>query len=580
MKKEMKKNLFMVAAVVLMAMISCNKEQINPGSEPETPQEAEPSYYVEFTADLGADDATSAPQSAATRTILDVKNKKTLWVEDDVISVNKQKFIVKELIDGGKSAKFINADELPADFGAPYTAQYPYNANGTIAIGVTQTAVAGGFDADAVPGVAYSDDNSLSFKNAASLLRFQVSVACDQVVLSSDDALSGTLTVTLPTEFDGVPTFSAATKTVTINGPFETGKDYYAAVLPGTKKNFVVTLDSGISKQAASVEIGRSKIVNMGVLPQPKLPRNLKFSVSEISATRGTDLSEPVLSGVTDGVVYTSSNTAVATVDPASGNVTMLTKGTTEIIAYAAENDTHLVGSVSYTLEVLPVYYGVYVCISDLKWTSVNMHRFNDDGDLTTWPGEALTDKVTVNNKTYYKQEIEEGTILSFTYNNGKASSNFKVDVKDVTVNKDIYYRLSARGAIEVNPNDVSTFGYAIYVFDQKSKNVAPNLYAWNDGDKWKAQYGGNFSSWPGVAFPNDCYYVPADGKNWKHYYYFEIPTNLYNTKFNYIVNKTGQTPDQTSNTVTGDIYVGYWYDSNSSNGFWVNSNLNTPITQ
>ena len=31
MKKEMKKNLFMVAAVALMAMVSCNKEEINNG---------------------------------------------------------------------------------------------------------------------------------------------------------------------------------------------------------------------------------------------------------------------------------------------------------------------------------------------------------------------------------------------------------------------------------------------------------------------------------------------------------------------------------------------------------------------
>ena len=30
-KKEMKKNLFMVAAVALMALVSCNKEEINNG---------------------------------------------------------------------------------------------------------------------------------------------------------------------------------------------------------------------------------------------------------------------------------------------------------------------------------------------------------------------------------------------------------------------------------------------------------------------------------------------------------------------------------------------------------------------
>lgn len=224
--------------------------------------------------------------------------------------------------------------------------------------------------------------------------------------------------------------------------------------------------------------------------------------------------------------------------------------------------------------------YNVYVCISDLKWSSVNMHRFNATGDLTSWPGEKLSETVVVNGKTYFKKSIAAGETLSFTYNNGKASTNFKVDVKDVTVNKDIYYRLSARGAIEVNPNDKKTFGYAIYVFDQKSKNVAPNLYAWNDNNAWKNQYGGNFGSWPGVAFKNDCYYVPADGQNWKHYYYYEIPTALYGGSFKFIVNKSGQTSDIDITKLDSDLYVGYWYDSASSNGFWVNTDKATPITQ
>ena len=106
MKKEMKKNLFMVAAVALMAMISCNKEEINnigEPQEPQTPEVVEPSYYVEFTADLGAEETvTPTVQQSATRTTIDVANKKTLWVEGDAISVNGKKFVVKELIDGNR----------------------------------------------------------------------------------------------------------------------------------------------------------------------------------------------------------------------------------------------------------------------------------------------------------------------------------------------------------------------------------------------------------------------------------------------------------------------------------------------
>ena len=491
----MKKNLFMVAAVALMALVSCNKEIINNVGEPQesqTPEVVEPSYYVEFTADLGAEETvTPTVQQSATRTTIDVADKKTLWVEGDAISVNGTKFVVKELIDGGKSATFVNAEELPANFEAPYTAKYPYKANQTVEIPATQTAVEGGINPAYVPAVAYSDDNLLSFKHAASILKFQVPAACNKVELSSDDPLSGTLTVT-PTEYDGVPTISAATKTVTVNGPFAADQYYYLAVLPGTKKNFVVKVDSKVSKEAESVTIARSTIVNM---------------------------------------------------------------------------------------KTLPMFFDINVCISDLGWTMVNMHRFNNSGDLTAWPGEKLTESQKIGGKTYYKFSVEYGTTLSVTYNNGNSSSNFKIDVGELTVTEDVYYRLSARGAIKVDPNDKNTFGYAIYVFDQKSKNVAPNLYAWNDNNQWKTKYGGNFSSWPGVAFSKDCYYKPADDNNWRHYYYFEIPTSLYDYKFNYIVNKKGQTNDLTSNSVTGDLYVGYWYNDANNNGFWTNTTMTTPIT-
>ena len=259
-KKGMKKNLFMVAAVALMALVSCNKEEIN-GGVVETPQPQEPSVIVEFTASLDAED---------TKTTLDATNKKTLWSADDAISINGQKFTIKEIQEDGK-AVFVNTAELPANFAAPYTAKYPYQANGTVSIPATQNVTEGQFDPSAVAAVAYSDDMSLVFKNATSLLKFQVSATCDQVVLSSDDALAGTLTVTLPEEFDGVPTFAAANKSVTVKGTFVTGKDYYVAVLPGTKSNFKVSVYDKEVKSAPSVTINRSMIVNMGKIPAPTL---------------------------------------------------------------------------------------------------------------------------------------------------------------------------------------------------------------------------------------------------------------------------------------------------------------------
>ena len=245
-KTEMKKNLFMVAAVALMTFTACNKEEIAGGNEIQTPtenpteapaEEASPVAVVEFTASLGE-----------TKTTLDASGKKTLWLASDEISINGEVFVIKELIEDGAYAKFVNKGELPSDFAAPYVAYYPANVT---AVPATQKAYAGNFDPTAVVEKAESDTHELSFENVASLLKFQVDQKCTTLTISSDNALAGT------------------SKTITVNGPFETGKTYYAAVEPGKKANFVVRMDGYLSKNAASVTIDKSTIANMKTLPAP-----------------------------------------------------------------------------------------------------------------------------------------------------------------------------------------------------------------------------------------------------------------------------------------------------------------------
>ena len=83
-----------------------------------------------------------------------------------------------------------------------------------------------------------------------------------------------------------------------------------------------------------------------------KLTRALKFSAATASATLGEAFTAPTLSGVTEGVVYSSSNTAVATVDAATGTVTLVAAGETTITASAEETETLQAGTASYTLTV------------------------------------------------------------------------------------------------------------------------------------------------------------------------------------------------------------------------------------
>lgn len=225
----------------------------------------------------------------------------------------------------------------------------------------------------------------------------------------------------------------------------------------------------------------------------------------------------------------------------------------------------------------------INVLAKDVNWQNVNMVIDSKSVPMV---------ETTIGNHTYFVAEVEANKTYDFAFNSGgTTNSHWIIERNDVSVDGDKYYRLSPKGAIEIDPNDESTFGYAIYVFDQKSKNMAPNLYVWNDNNAFSETYSGWNYNWSGTAFSKDCYYKPADNNGWRHYYYIDIPTDLYNGTFSFIVNKKGQTADIVIGTTTAktddieisrvssDLYVGYWYDNADSNGFWTTDPMSTPIT-
>lgn len=270
----MKKNLFMVAAVALMALTACTKENVNEGGA-QAPEMPAPSYYVEFTAEAANDDAAatpSAPSSAQSKTTFDEAAKKTLWSSDDLISVNGKKFKVDKLIEGGLKARFINAEELGEDFGAPFTAIYPYDATqGQAEVPAVQTVSAGSFAEESVVTVAYSaEDNTLSFKHVNSVVKFTVATTgVTELVFSSSADLAGTVTVNA--NEGGDPTYEAiaGSKTITVKpstGKFESGKTYYVSILPtlggdASKQDFAIKSE-GVTVKSGNVNFKRSKIMD------------------------------------------------------------------------------------------------------------------------------------------------------------------------------------------------------------------------------------------------------------------------------------------------------------------------------
>ncbi|MCM1108479.1 MAG: Ig-like domain-containing protein [Clostridium sp.] len=86
--------------------------------------------------------------------------------------------------------------------------------------------------------------------------------------------------------------------------------------------------------------------------PVKKAPK-LAFSETTVNTNLGAEFTAPELTKETTAeVVYSSSDEAVATVDAATGVVTLVATGTTVITATAAENEEYSAGSASYTLNV------------------------------------------------------------------------------------------------------------------------------------------------------------------------------------------------------------------------------------
>lgn len=175
--------------------------------------------------------------------------------------------------------------------GIPITAIYPYqegiqlNENGkvtSLSLPTTQKATAGSCDPRVALMMATAQnentsegDNAtvaLSFKNICSYIEITPTEALSQVTITAHDAngaavpLGGTLTATYNS---GEPTWeiTKGSNTVTLDGPLESGKSYYIAVLPGTKAaGFSITCCKGSQSKVrhynGSATFNRSKYHN------------------------------------------------------------------------------------------------------------------------------------------------------------------------------------------------------------------------------------------------------------------------------------------------------------------------------
>ena len=267
-KKEMKKNLFMVAAVALMALVSCSKEDFNNGVQGGA---SDIVFSAELEQPAGLPAAEPAEIQSKTSLGTAVNGVRPVsWVKDDQIKINGVTF---KAASAGSRTDFTPTGSF--NTAATYYAVYPASATGAsdlskVVIPSSQT----GTFAEAAISVAQSNTQSLSFKNVASIVKFQVYADfTGNIKISSNQNLAGVVSVSFAE--DGTPVIdgevSNPSKEVIVKGTFTKGNDYYVAVLPGDH-NFSIYYEGFLSKSAKNaVKTTRAVMSNLRTFPEPNL---------------------------------------------------------------------------------------------------------------------------------------------------------------------------------------------------------------------------------------------------------------------------------------------------------------------
>lgn len=285
----MKKVFYATLALGALILASCQKENSVNGPKVESPV---------FTASLDTD--------SDTKTALDETGKKSEWNQDHIWILNGDpknnswKKEYKTEATSSSTATFTESNNevslgkgpvvaiCPASAGnkAWWNKNYPEYVN-KLKLDPVQTATAGSYDPNAHIAVAYSENTSLAFNNAVSLLKFtvasgNVSEVCifpntktEYVAGNFSIAVTGDYVGTISKKDDDDSEWENYNY-VKATGSFEKGKTYYIACLPTTfTEGFTVeVVSNGIKGDNKTTnknyELKRNTILDLGSVEYKK----------------------------------------------------------------------------------------------------------------------------------------------------------------------------------------------------------------------------------------------------------------------------------------------------------------------
>ena len=267
--------------------------------------------------------------------------------------------------------------------------------------------------------------------------------------------------------------------------------------------------------------------ITSSITPEPEDPTDIKVTADKKSGTYYEAFDVTLTASKSDAtIVYTLDGTdPTANSTQATGSVKLNITATTTVKAGALVDGTvKNIVSYAYTITERPQIEGIniYVKASSAPhlyaWTTETGSTVKLNG---AWPGELLSEEVTVDGETYYYQHLDAST-ANIIFNNGNGSQTG--DITGLTTGN-WYYSWNGGGGYEllkkelgetpVDPDPVDPTQNYVEIYVQST--IAPHIYAWNDNGKPNGE-------WPGTQVAEQQQY---NNQTWWYQRIEGAPVNI-----------------------------------------------------
>lgn len=483
---------FLFAAAALVGFAACSTDE---GIENVAPEQE---GVMEFVASFDE-----------TRTTLDGMDVK--WCAGDQIDVNGEVFSIKNAAEyeAATTATFVgNKVERP------YFAVYPASALSSrytagagainyVSLTLDANVGAGTFADGANIALAYNAENTtLAFENMLAVLKFQVTAACEEVTIRSNGFLAGTFNVAQDLTYAGFNTGNSE-MTLTIDGGFQPGVDYYTTVIPYQAHTLTIEIDGVVVAEKESKTLVKNKIYNLGVLPEPLVETDYNV----VGSFQGWNVDEGAAVKM-----YKSGDWAVAKgVELYKTDEFKIVKGNTWDVSYGFQSVTVLDVDTVVTLDgtqnikaakngLFDIYFNgetleaKYVCVEEYTTLTVDITIDNKANwsplYITLKSGDnVIVSNATVTDNTYAVSGDYIGESLSYILSNGSKTleGNVSITKNGATINLEETI-IKLRVQLDTD-NAKQWWGDTM------------KLYAWGTGTSMDA-------SWPGVTMTSEGNYT------------------------------------------------------------------------